>query len=152
MANHGNAKQGAVPAGLLNLPSRVLGVLEDVHDLDWPLLDERPADHRAAVLAVWENAYQVAIGLCHLPVEGDDPVVAALFVVAQDVAEIGASQLDSVAVDRLQHLVEVESGAGDRIEDLAQRGQYFLAIVALWTRFPSYRLAHHDRSFAHRAR
>ena len=119
VAQQRNAEHRAVLAGLLDLPCGVLGIREHVFDLHRTLLEQRAADHRAAVGHIFELGHQLEVGLGDRAVIGDHLVVVGAWFGPEDVAEVGSTQLDGATDDRLQDVVEIESRARHGADDLA---------------------------------
>ena len=63
------------------------------------------------------------VGVAHRAVIRDHLVVVATRIGPQDVAEVGATRLDRMTDDRLQHSIQVEARARYGADDLAERGQ-----------------------------
>jgi hypothetical protein len=61
----------------------------------------------------------------------DDTVEIPLFVESQDVAQVRSAELDGMAIYRLEHLVQVETRARDRLEYFAERAEDCLGVVSL---------------------
>jgi hypothetical protein len=113
---HRDAEQRAIPTGLPDLGQRVLGIRENVQDLDGATLEQRATDHRATfrhvdpladeTLEIWREAPERhnAVNAC---------------IATRDIAIVRVAELDRSIDHRLEHGVEFEGRTRNRLGHIA---------------------------------
>jgi hypothetical protein len=128
VAQHRDSESGPKATRLLQVLELVLGIVEHVDDVHDAALEQRPADHGAALGHVLALAHQ-ALVLRGERREGGDAVHVTLE--AGDIAVLSLAELDRPVDHGLKHYVEVEGRLGDRLHDVVDRRGAQLRVVEL---------------------
>ena len=119
LTQHGDGEHGSDAQGLRGGAVRVVGLIEDVRDVDRLAVQNRPGRHAAAIRSHWPLPSQGLEADRREIVVGRDVHQGA--VVPEDECEGRSAEPDSAAGDRVEDRLGVGRRAGDDAQDLPGR-------------------------------